>query len=207
MGDIVSNKKLKPFHWSKLTQKQAEATIFKNVDKKIKTYNIKYQKLELLFENIIIKKDDNKQKQIETKQNTALIDPKRAQNVEIGLKRIKISHDQILEAILKLDDSVLPPDRVKNLIPYVPNDNELEQVRDYVKQGNNIAKLTEVEQFFVKLMDLSQIKERLKLWLFKSQFPSIIENVESRINAIDTTMEKLRKNKKLKEVFYLINPK
>ena len=206
MGGIKSIKKLKPFHWSKLNKQQSDLTIFKGIDKKINTFKIKYNELDKLFENIIIKKDDKKDKKKEEKliNNTSLIDPKRAQNVEIGLKRIDLSHDNILDAILSLNDKLLPPDKVKKLIPYVPSDNELEQVRTYVKDGNNIGNLTQVEQFFVKLMDLSQIKERLKLWLFKSEFPNIIRNVDARINMINEIINKLSKNNKLKKILYVI---
>lgn len=65
-------------------------------------------------------------------------------------------------------------DKLRKLLPYVPSDGELQMVRDYVKNGGNVNELSKVEQFFVKMMDMVGIRERISLWVFKSEFPSIL---------------------------------
>ena len=57
----------------------------------------------------------------------------------IGLSSISLDENEILEAILTLDDKKLPPDKVRKLLPFVPTDNELEQVREYVKNGGDVS--------------------------------------------------------------------
>ena len=73
-------------------------------------------------------------------------------------------------------------------------------VREYVKNGGDVSKLGNVERFFVKMMDLVDIKSRLNLWLFKSEFPTVIANVKERIDVVNQAMN----NTALKDVFTIL---
>ena len=98
--------KLKPFHWAKMNQHQAEATVFKNIEKEINSLcqKVNFKEIEELFAS----NTDTKQQQPtkKKKREHQLIDPKRAQNVMIGLAQVKMSEDDLLDAILQMDDKV-----------------------------------------------------------------------------------------------------
>lgn len=98
----------------------------------------------------------------------------------------------------------LSVDKLHKLLPYVPSDGELQMVRDYVKNGGNVNKLSTVEQFFVKMMDMVGIKKRISLWIFKSEFPSILETVQSRIGGVAEAMKALQSSKRLQKVLWIV---
>ena len=95
-------------------------------------------------------------------------------------------------------------DKLRKLLPYVPSDGELQMVRDYVKNGGNVNELSKVEQFFVKMMDMVGIRERVSLWIFKSEFPSILENVQRRLTGVSQAIATLMDSSKLKKVLYTV---
>eukprot|EP00485_Elphidium_margaritaceum_P001784 CAMPEP_0202694076 /NCGR_PEP_ID=MMETSP1385-20130828/8027_1 /ASSEMBLY_ACC=CAM_ASM_000861 /TAXON_ID=933848 /ORGANISM="Elphidium margaritaceum" /LENGTH=629 /DNA_ID=CAMNT_0049349857 /DNA_START=22 /DNA_END=1911 /DNA_ORIENTATION=+ len=204
-ADCKPAQKMKPFHWAKINAHQIDNTIWSEVEQKLPSLcaQIDFASLDELFK----KGDDSAQQKKEKsqkKQEHQVIDPKRAQNVMIGLAQIKMSEDDLLDAILKMDDKKLSVEKLRKLLPYVPTDGELQMVRDYVKSGGNINDLSKVEQFFVKMMDMVGIRERVSLWIFKSEFPSILESVQRRITMVSQVMEALRESAKLRAVLYTV---
>merc|ERR1719361_1768985 len=53
-------------------------------------------------------------------------------------------------------------------------------------------------------MDMVGIRQRVSLWIFKSEFPSILENVQRRITGVSQAIDALRESEKLKRVLYII---
>ena len=98
----------------------------------------------------------------------------------------------------------LSVEKLHKLLPYVPSDGELQMVRDYVKNGGNVNKLSAVEQFFVKMMDMVGIRKRVSLWIFKCEFPSILETVQSRISGVSECMKALQSSKRLQKVLWIV---
>ena len=126
------------------------------------------------------------------------------QNIAIGFARIGMNEDELLDAILQLDDKKLPPEKLRKLLPYVPTDGELQMVRDYVKNGGNVNELSKVEQLFEKMMDLVGIRERISLWIFKLDFLVILKNVVSRIKLVHDILIKLQQSDTFKNILYII---
>ena len=107
-SDSKPSKKMKPFHWAKITQHQATTTIWKDAEKQVPQLckQINFQQLDIMFNKEAEAKAKEKEKTAKKKRENQLIDPKRAQNVMIGLAQIKMSEDDLLDAILKMDDKV-----------------------------------------------------------------------------------------------------
>merc|ERR1719204_1835628 len=166
---------MKAFHWAKINSHQAnDKTLWKDAAQSLPALcqKIEFARLEELFGKEAEAAAQKKQSASKVKANTQLVDPKRQQNVMIGLGSMGMSQDDLLDAILKMDDKKLSVEKLRKLLPYVPSDGELQMVRDYVKNGGNVNDLGQAEQFFVKMMDMVGIRERVKLWIFKSEFPS-----------------------------------
>eukprot|EP01084_Bolivina_argentea_P158807 276634_1 len=205
-ADVKPTKRMKPFHWAKIVEHQSQTTIWKELDAEIPSLcaAIDFKEIEALFNRAAEAEAKKTQKAKEAKRENQLIDPKRAQNVMIGLSQVKMSDDDLLDAILKMDDKKLTVDKLRKLLPYVPSDGELQMVRDYVKNGGNVNELSKVEQFFVKMMDMVGIRQRVSLWIFKSEFPSILQNVQRRLGGVSDAIKLLMDNAKLKKVLYII---
>jgi len=77
-------------------------------------------------------------------------------------------------------------------------------VRAYVKAGGDVSKLSGAEKFFVKLMDLVNVKQMLKLWLLKSQFEPRVKHIRDRIQLVEGTLQKLRASENLRQMLEMI---
>lgn len=200
-------KRMKPFHWAKINSHQAnDKTLWKDASKQLPALcqNIDFARLEDLFSRETEAASQKKNGANKRKQNNKLIDPKRDQNVMIGLRNMGMSQDDLLDAILQMDDKKLSTEKLRKLLPYVPSDGELQMVRDYVKNGGNVNELGAAEQFFVKMMDMVGIRERVKLWIFKSEFPSILQSVQSRIALVAESIRELKTNARLQKVLLTV---
>lgn len=61
-----------------------------------------------------------------------VVDSKRQQNVSIGIARFRRSHEDVAEAIVRLDQSFLTPDTVHNLLDLIPTPEEMEMMESFL---------------------------------------------------------------------------
>eukprot|EP01083_Nonionella_stella_P040524 109956_1 len=141
---------------------------------------------------------------ISPRRQCILLDRRRAQNIEIGISQMRISQDDIIEAIITMNEQKLTLDNLQILLPFLPTEEELQIVRDYVENGGDINALSSSEQFFVKMMDLVCIRKRISLWIFTMEFPFIIEKIRRKITGVATAIRLLMESKRLRKVLYLI---
>lgn len=59
------------------------------------------------------------------KKNVSVLDPRRAQNVGILLTKFKCTNEELKEAILTMNESVLDLETMNQLIKYVPQSEEV----------------------------------------------------------------------------------
>ncbi|ETV96975.1 hypothetical protein, variant [Aphanomyces invadans] len=99
-----------------------------------------------------------------------LVDPKRQQNCSIALSRFRMTPLALKQAILTLDDSVLTFERVQILESLVPTPEEVELVKGY--EGDP-AILGDTEKFFVAVLDIPRLAQRLRAvhttWIHRSR--------------------------------------
>jgi hypothetical protein len=60
-----------------------------------------------------------------------LVDPKRSNNINICLGRFRMSHEALRDAILAMDESVIPAERIQALITCAPTQDEVDTVMHY----------------------------------------------------------------------------
>lgn len=88
-----------------------------------------------------------------------LLDPKRAYNIDISLARFRMTHDHIRDAILEMDESVLDPDVLAQLLKIVPAPEEVEAVLVY-SADNDPKMLANAEKFCLCLSHIPRIQQR-----------------------------------------------
>ncbi|KAK8976270.1 hypothetical protein V6N11_007758 [Hibiscus sabdariffa] len=85
------------------------------------------------------------------------------------LTKVKIPLPELTSSILALDDTALDPDQLENLIKYCPTKEEIELLKGYKGDKENLGKC---EQFFLELMKVPRVESKLRVFLFKMQFDS-----------------------------------
>lgn len=130
-----------------------------------------------------------------------LIDLRRAYNCEIMLTKVKVPLPDLMSSVLALDDSALDVDQVDNLIKFCPTKEEMELLKNYKGEKENLGKC---EQFFLELMKVPRVESKLRVFSFKIQFRSQVVDLRKNLNIVNCTSEEVRNSVKLKRIMQTI---
>ncbi|KAJ8514006.1 hypothetical protein OPV22_004440 [Ensete ventricosum] len=194
----------KPLHWVKVSramQGSLWAELQKHADAH-STSEFDVSELESLFSAVAPKskdsKSDGRQKSAGPKSDKVhLVELRRANNTEIMLTKIKMPLSDMMSAVLALDDSLLDADQVENLIKFCPTKEEMELIKGYSGNKENLGKC---EQFFMELMKVPRVESKLRVFAFKIQFNLQISDIRKILHTVDSACEEVRGSEKLKEI-------
>ncbi|XP_059441696.1 formin-like protein 20 [Corylus avellana] len=201
---------LKPLHWSKVTR-ALQGSLWEELQRYGETQiapGFDVSELESLFSATVPKpadaggKSGGRRKSVGSKTDKVhLIDLRRANNTEIMLTKVKMPLPDMMAAVLAMDASVLDVDQVENLIKFCPTKEEMELLKGYTGDMENLGKC---EQYFLELMKVPRVESKLRVFSFKIQFSSQISEFKKSLNTVNSACEEVRKSVKLKEVMKLI---
>jgi hypothetical protein len=168
---------LKQFHWVKLDDAAVEGTCFEAImkeEQKAGEMQLDTAAIEELFAAKAVTKKEEAPADgpaasapkgfgmpvAAKKEVISLIDPKRSQAIEIAISRLKIPHEQLKEALLNCDESILTIDRLSSLIPSMPTTEELSSVREWLQENGgagtaDTSSLGATEKFFLVLVGVT----------------------------------------------------
>lgn len=136
-------------------------------------------------ENVKEKVKTEKEKKVE------LLDAKRAYNISISLSRFTLSPEVIRDAVLAMDDNVLPVEKLAVLSKIYPFDDEVKLVQGFT---GPIEKLAEVEYFFRIIADCPAFKPRMRAMEFLSDFPFAARRVDDALDHLEEAHKSLWEN-------------
>ena len=116
----------------------------------------------------------------------ALLDPKRANNLEIILSRLRLPFDAIRRAVIDLDGETRSIDAVHALQKCVPLPEEVELVRTA-----DPATLGYAERFVREVGSLPRLSARLECFDYMHKLPAQIRSLSAEVGALTDASEKL----------------
>ncbi|CAN7036623.1 unnamed protein product [Brassica oleracea var. botrytis] len=144
-------------------QVTADLLNFVRLFKKAHEENVKQAELE--------KKEAAEDKKLKKGKGLSLtrkvIDPDRADNLEIMLWRVKMPLPDMMAAVQAMDDTVLDIDQIEKLISFCPTKEEMELLNNYTGDKERLGKC---EQYFLELMKVPRVELKLRVFSFKIQF-------------------------------------
>lgn len=201
---------LKPYHWLKLTRAMqgslwAEA---QKADEATKPPEFDMSELESLFSAVTPNSDHGNTGGKSSRRTTGpksekvqLIELRRAYNCEIMLSKVKIPLPDVMSSVLALDDSALDIDQVENLIKFCPTKEEMELLKGYSGDKENLGRC---EQFFLELMKVPRVEPKLRVFSFKIQFHSQVSDLRKNLNTVNSVADQIRSSEKLKRIMQTI---
>ncbi|KAM2753860.1 hypothetical protein PS2_016088 [Malus domestica] len=208
---------LKPYHWLKLTRAMhgslwAEA---QKADEATKPPEFDMKELESLFSAATTNSDHGNtggksggRTKGPKSEKVQLIEIRRAYNCEIMLTKVKIPLPDLTSSVLALDDSALDIDQVENLIKFCPTKEEMELLKGYNGDKENLGKC---EQFFLELMKVPRVEPKLRVFSFKIQFHTQVSDLRKNLNTINSVADEasifhflIRSSEKLKRIMQTI---
>lgn len=201
---------LKPYHWLKLTR-AIQGSLWADAQKPeeaSKAPELDISELESLF-SACAPNSSHGGARGKTNRLTSglksdkvhLIELRRAYNCEIMLTKVKVPMSDLTNTILTMDDSALDIDQVDNLIKFCPTKEEMELLKNYNGDKENLGKC---EQFFLELLKVPRVESKLRVFSFKIQFCSQVSELRNSLNIVNSASEEVRNSIKLKRIMQTI---
>ena len=138
-----------------------------------------------------------------------VIDPKRANNGGIILARLKMSHDEMADAVDRINDSALNAEQIEQMIEYLPSKEERKALESYMLEGGQDAAekfegLCECEKFMVSMMTVKHAKRKVRALLFKLQFESCVHDIQKDAFLVEGACEELVNSVRLRQLLGFI---
>ncbi|KAE9586438.1 hypothetical protein Lal_00044672 [Lupinus albus] len=198
---------LKPYHWLKLTR-AVHGSLWaetQKLEEACRAPEFDMSELESLFSAAAPdhgkEGNSNRRTSRQKVDKVQLIELRRAYNCEIMLTKVKIPLPDLMSAVLAMDDSVLYVDQVENLIKFCPTKEEMEQLKAYTGDKDNLGKC---EQFFLEMMKVPRVENKLRVFSFKMQFCSQVKDLRRDLNIVNSASEEIRNSVKLKRIMQTI---
>ncbi|KAF5804998.1 putative tensin phosphatase, C2 domain, formin, FH2 domain, protein-tyrosine phosphatase [Helianthus annuus] len=206
-------KKLKPLHWSKIN-KPAQGSMWAESQKHgeaSRAPEIDMSELENLFSASNPNADKaaklktgaaNKPEKISLVINKSnSIEHRRAYNCEIMLSKVKTPLNELMDAVLALDEAEMDLERVDNLIKFCPTKEEMEQIKGFKGDKELLGKC---ELFFMELMKVPRSEAKLRVFSYKIQFSTQVSDLSKSLNYVFLSVEQVRSSVKLRRVMQTI---
>jgi len=168
--------------WQKLTPKNVVGSVWENLnDEKVK---IDTAKLETLFGADPPVAAKPKAETVTKVVTVSLLDPKRANNIEIMLKALKMNHIEIRDALRNLDSEVLNVDKLRAMKTNIPTPDELALISNY---DGEPADLGNAEQYFRAIKEIPLLELRINgmeyMATFDAKTNELLQSIDSLLKA------------------------
>jgi len=138
-----------------------------------------------------------------------VIDSKRANNGGIILARLKITHDDMAEAVDRIDNTAISAEQMQNVTEYLPTSEERKALEEYMLSGGVDAAekfhgLCECEKFMVAMMTVKHAKRKVRALLFKTQFQSCLESLVTDTTVVEKACDELSSSTRLRKLLGIV---
>ncbi|XP_004082105.1 disheveled-associated activator of morphogenesis 1 [Oryzias latipes] len=195
---------LKSFNWSKLPENKIEGTIWKKIDDRNVFKVLDLEELEKTFSAYQrpAKEIEEDHTSVRKVKELSVIDGRRAQNCNILLSRLKLSNDEICQALVTMDEQEdLPTDTLEQLLKFVPEKSDIELLEEHKHEVDRMAR---ADRFMLDMSSFDHYQQRLQTLLFKKKFPDRLADVKPRIKALGLASQEVVQSGKLCQLLEVV---
>lgn len=197
---VSDNKKingptLRKIHWTALKADMVEKSVWSKETKIRKTVPAQVTardiaQLESIFGEKRSNRAEKKGGSKKPKGPVRLLDPRRSNNVSIGLSQFKSIGKavDIVKVLKEVHPKVLTTERLAGLLEIVPTTSEARRLQNF---RGSTSQLGEAEQFLLTMSQISRVSDKVSALLFISQYPSHSIQLTKRIGIITAASKQL----------------
>ncbi|XP_061181898.1 delphilin-like [Saccostrea echinata] len=187
---------VKRINWEKIGADKVENTIWEQLGNDDLDDVIKYLELENHFSI------QNKRAKVPEKRNEIyILNPKKAYNISILLGHLRLSVDEMKQALYEMDEEILTPELLRQLVAFAPSKTEMERFNAF---DGEIDELSKPDLFAYEMSRVPGYEQRLKALLFKGNFNEKITEMKENLQHIRKASKELRHSRKLAKLLELI---
>ncbi|KAI3630893.1 hypothetical protein MIR68_012328 [Amoeboaphelidium protococcarum] len=195
--------KMRQMQWDKLASNNLGSTFWQQLhDNEILQKQLDFSEIENTFgivdKVVEKKKDSSTEKEVKV---INLLDAKKSYNMSIMLSRIKMTYPEIRLAILGLSEDLLSESFIRQLLLYIPTQEEQTMLTENLDQYGRLGK---PEQFYIEIMKISRYEQRLKSLLFKRHFSDRVAELTKQLQTILSASKEITDSPKLRRLLEIV---
>ncbi|WKY09730.1 hypothetical protein Q1695_002242 [Nippostrongylus brasiliensis] len=200
---------LKTFNWLKLSEAKVKGTAWEFIEDEKMYKQLDLEHIATTFASSSQKEDENDFYNTISRRTRdtqiSVIDPRRYQNCTIMLSKLKLSHREIRNALMAMDDKgKLPKDMLEQMLKFVPSKEEVTLLRNTVSRHNSPSILALADRYLYEMAQIPRFEQRLRslhiIRTFQERFDSLIPYIQSVTKASTA----LSSSKKFKQLLALV---
>uniref|UniRef100_UPI003AAC9D03 formin-like protein 1 n=1 Tax=Centroberyx gerrardi TaxID=166262 RepID=UPI003AAC9D03 len=139
-----------------------------------------------------------------TPSKVSLIEPNKAKNLAITLRKGGMSPPDICTAIERYDQRTLTLDFLELLERFIPSDYEVKLLLNYEKEGRPMEELSDEDQFMIRFGKIPRLSQRINTLTFMGNFPETVKRLQPQLNSIISASMSIKSSDKLKKMLEII---
>uniref|UniRef100_A0A8C0ZXL9 Disheveled-associated activator of morphogenesis 2 n=1 Tax=Castor canadensis TaxID=51338 RepID=A0A8C0ZXL9_CASCN len=207
---------LKSFNWVKLNEERVPGTVWNEIDD-MQVFRIldledfekmfsAYQRHQELITNPSQQKELGSTEDIylasRKVKELSVIDGRRAQNCIILLSKLKLSNEEIRQAILKMDEQEdLAKDMLEQLLKFIPEKSDIDLLEEH---KHEIERMARADRFLYEMSRIDHYQQRLQALFFKKKFQERLAEAKPKVEAILLASRELTLSKRLKQMLEVV---
>eukprot|EP00949_MAST-11_sp_MAST-11-sp1_P005319 g5319.t1 len=132
-----------------------------------------------------------------------LVDSKKQQNAGIVIAKLKMTSEDLRNAVEHMDETRLTQDRTSMLLNIAPTPDEISMLQNF-DEIEGVTRLGMVDQFLREMSNLVHFKEHLQCLLVKFSFDEQIAEIKSVIRTCSSAVAEFSSSKAFKKVLEII---
>ncbi|XP_051904584.1 formin-like protein 1 isoform X2 [Hippocampus zosterae] len=196
-------------NWQPLKPNQVTGTVFHELDDE---QVLEELNMEMFEEQFKTKAQGNPTDPMKVKKKlgpkvcskTSLIDPNKAKNLAITLRKGGMTPSQICTAIETYDQQSLSIDFLELLEHFIPSDYEIKLLINYENDGRPLEDLTDEDRFILRFGKIPRLSQRINTLTFMGNFPESVKRLQPQINSIIAASMSIKSSAKLKKILEIV---
>ncbi|KAL0197363.1 hypothetical protein M9458_005903, partial [Cirrhinus mrigala] len=108
----------------------------------------------------------------------SLLEPNKAKNLAITLRKGGMSPNDICIAIERYDQQSLSLDFLELLERFIPSEYEMKLLQNYEKEGRSLEDLSDEDRFMCRFGKIPRLAQRINTLTFMGNFPESIKRLQ-----------------------------
>ncbi|XP_042364118.1 formin-like protein 1 [Plectropomus leopardus] len=139
-----------------------------------------------------------------TPSKVSLMEPNRAKNLAITLRKEGMAASDICCAIETYNQRALSLDFLELLERFIPTEYEMKLIHSYECEGRPLDELSEEDRFMVLFSKIPRLSQRISTLTFMGNFPESVQLIQPQLNAIIAASMSIKSSNKLKKILEII---
>ncbi|XP_004424237.1 PREDICTED: disheveled-associated activator of morphogenesis 2 isoform X2 [Ceratotherium simum simum] len=198
---------LKSFNWVKLNEERVPGTVWNEIDDMQVFRILDLEDFEKMFSAY-----QRHQKELGSTEDIYLasrkvkelsvIDGRRAQNCIILLSKLKLSNEEIRQAILKMDEQEdLAKDMLEQLLKFIPEKSDIDLLEEH---KHEIERMARADRFLYDMSRIDHYQQRLQALFFKKKFQERLAEAKPKVEAILLASRELIRSRRLMQMLEIV---